>query len=131
MNILIKIAIITIVYVVSSSILKTYRPEYVFLLRFITIFVIIFYSVDYLTELIDSCLTLISSFEIESSHITLLIKIISVAILTDIISDNLKDNGEVALSNTVILLSKFIILYMTVPIFNGIIIFCLKFIDLE
>lgn len=130
MNILVKVAIITVVYVISASVLKTYRPEYVFLLRFVAILVIIFYSIDYLTEFVNSCLALLSSFEIESSHISLLVKIIGVAILSDIISDNLKDNGEVALSNTVILLSKFIILYMTIPIFNGIIVFCLKFIDL-
>ncbi len=130
MNILFKIAIVTVVYVISASVIKTYRPEYVFLLRLIAIFIIIFYSIDYLTEFISSCLVLLSSFDIESSHISLLIKIIGIAILTDIISDNLKDNGEIALSNTVILLSKFIILYMTIPIFNGIIIFCLKFIDL-
>lgn len=130
MNILFKIAIVTVVYVISASVIKTYRPEYVFLLRLVAIFIIIFYSIDYLTEFINSCLALLSSFDIESSHISLLIKIIGIAILTDIISDNLKDNGEIALSNTVILLSKFIILYMTIPVFNGIIIFCLKFIDL-
>lgn len=130
MNILFKIAIVTVVYVISASVIKTHRPEYVFLLRLVAVFIIIFYSIDYLTEFISSCLALLSSFEIDSLHISLLIKIIGVAILTDIISDNLKDNGEIALSNTVILVSKFIILYMTLPIFNGIIIFCLKFIDL-
>lgn len=130
MNILFKIAIVTVVYVISASVIKTYRPEYVFLLRLVAIFIITFYSIDYLTEFISSCLALLSLFDIESAHISLLIKIIGIAILTDIISDNLKDNNEIALSNTVILLSKFIILYMTIPIFNGIIIFCLKFIDL-
>ncbi len=130
MNILIKIGAIVIIYVVSASVLKTYRPEYVFLLRLLSIFLIIYYSIDYLTEFINSCLILISSFEIESAHISLLVKIVGIAILTDVISDNLKDIGEVALSNIVILLSKFIILYMTIPIFNGIIVFCLKFIDL-
>lgn len=130
MNILIKIAIVTVIYVISASVIKTHRPEYTFLLRLVAIIIIIFYSIDYLTEFFSSCLALLSSFEIDSLHISLLIKIIGVAILTDIISDNLKDNGEIALSNTVILVSKFIILYMTLPIFNGIIIFCLKFIDL-
>lgn len=130
MNILFKVAIITVLYVVSSSILKTYRPEYVFLLRFVTILIIIIYSINYITQFVESCLELLSLFEIDSSHISLLIKIIGIAILTDIVSDNLKDNGELALSNTVILLSKFLILYMTIPVFNGIIIFCLKFVDL-
>lgn len=130
MNIIIKIAIVAFVYIISAAVIKTYRPEYVFLLRIVTILIVVFYSVDYLTEFVASCLTLISSFDIDSAHISLLIKIIGVAILTDVISDNLKDNGEVSLSNIVILFSKFIILYMSIPILNGIIIFCLKFIDM-
>ena len=129
MNILVKILFVIIIYVIFSSILKTYRPEYVFLLRLVTIFIVIFFSIDYLTDFINSCLSLFSSFEIDSSHISLLIKVIGIAVLTDIISDNLKDNGESALSNTVTLVSKFIILYMTLPVFNGIIIFCLKLIE--
>ncbi len=130
MNILIKIAIVSFIYIIASSVIKTYRQDYVFILRLVAVFVIISYSIEYLTEFINNCLSIFSSFEIESSHINLLIKVIAVAIFADIISDNLKDNGEIALSNTVLLLSKFIILYLTLPIFNGIIIFCLKFIDL-
>ncbi len=130
MNVLMKIGIVALIYIITSSVLKSYRPEFVFLLRIVTVFIIIYFSIDYLTEFIQSSLTLISSFDIESSHISLLIKIIGIAVLADIISDNLKDTGEIALSNIVILLSKFVILYMTIPIFNGIIVFCLKFIDL-
>lgn len=129
MNILVKILFVIIIYVIFSSILKTYRPEYVFLLRLATIFIVIFFSIDYLTDFINSCLSLFSSFEIDSSHISLLIKVVGIAVLTDIISDNLNDNGESALSNAVTLVSKFIILYMTLPVFNGIIIFCLKLIE--
>lgn len=130
MNILLKIAIVTFVYIILASVLKTYKPEFVFLLRIVTSILVVLFSIDYLAEFVDASLTLLSSFEIDSLHISLLFKIIGVAILSDIISDNLKDNGETALSNIVILLSKFIILYMTFPILNGIIIFCLKFIDL-
>ena len=100
------------------------------MLRFSTIIIIVFCSVEYIIQFLNSCLALLSVFDINSSHISLLIKVVAIAILTDIVSDNLKDSGDVALSNTVILLSKFLILYMTIPIFNGIIIFCLKFVDL-
>lgn len=130
MNIIVKIAILTFTYIIFSSIIKTYRPEYIFLLRIVTVLLIILFSVEYLTEIINSYLTIFSAFNIDSSHISLLIKVVGVAILSDIISDNLKDMGENSLSNIVIIISKFIILYMTVPILNGIIIFCMKFIDL-
>ena len=130
MNILLKIVILTFVYIILSSFIKAYRPEFVFLLRFTAVIIVVFFSIEYLIDFVESSLMLLSYFKIDSLHISLFIKIVGVAILTDIVSDNLKDNGETALSNTVILISKFIILYMTLPILNGIIIFCMKFIDL-
>lgn len=130
MNIIVKIAILIFTYIIFSSILKSYRPEYIFLLRIATVLLILIFSVDYLTEFITSYFTIFSIFNIDSAHISLLIKVVGIAILSDIISDNLKDTGEQSLSNIVILVSKFIILFLTLPIFNGIIIFCMKFIDL-
>lgn len=130
MNIIVKIAVLIFTYIIFSSILKSYRPEYIFLLRIATVLLILIFSVDYLTEFITSYLTIFSIFNIDSAHISLLIKVVGIAILSDIISDNLKDTGEHSLSNIVILVSKFIILFLTLPIFNGIIIFCMKFIDL-
>lgn len=130
MNIIVKIAVLIFTYIIFSSILKSYRPEYIFLLRIATVLLILIFSVDYLTEFITSYFTIFSIFNIDSAHISLLIKVVGIAILSDIISDNLKDTGEHSLSNIVILVSKFIILFLTLPIFNGIIIFCMKFIDL-
>lgn len=130
MNIIVKIAVLIFTYIIFSSILKSYRPEYIFLLRIATVLLILIFSVDYLTEFITSYLTIFSIFNIDSAHISLLIKVVGIAILSDVISDNLKDTGEQSLSNIVILVSKFIILFLTLPILNGIIIFCMKFIDL-
>lgn len=131
MNIIVKIAVLIFTYIIFSSILKSYRPEYIFLLRIATVLLILIFSVDYLTEFITSYLTIFSIFNIDSAHISLLIKVVGIAILSDVISDNLKDTGEHSLSNIVILVSKFIILFLTLPIFNGIIIFCMKFIDYD
>lgn len=130
MNIIVKIAVLIFTYIIFSSIIKSYRPEYIFLLRIATVLLILIFSVEYLTEFITSYLTIFTIFNIDSAHISLLIKVVGIAILSDIISDNLKDTGEHSLSNIVILVSKFIILFLTLPIFNGIIIFCMKFIDL-
>ena len=130
MNIIVKIAFLVFTYIIFSSVIKSYRPEYLFLLRITTVLLIVVISVDYLADFISSYLSFFSIFNIESSHISLLIKVVGVAILSDVISDNLKDIGENSLSNIVVLVSKFIILYLTIPIFNGIIIFCMKFIDL-
>lgn len=130
MNILYKVAIIAIFFLLFSVILKNHRPEYVFLLRIVAIASIFFISIDYVVDFIESCTTLFSTFKLESSHLSLLIKIIAITLISDFISDTLSDNGESAMANVVIVLSKFIIIFYTLPVLNGIIIFCLKFIDL-
>ena len=130
MNILIKIGAISLIFILFSVILKHNRPEYVFLLRIFAVLIVFFLSSDYIASFIESFSTLFSYFEIESLHISLMIKVIGISLLTDFISDTLKDNGETAMANSVVVVSKMIILFLTIPVINGIVIFCLKLIDL-
>lgn len=129
MNILLKITILSLVFVLLSVLLKNYRPEYVFLLRIFAITAIIYFALEYVEKFINSFSSVFSSFNIDSSHISLLIKIVGISIITDLISDILIDNGEIAMANTVTIFSKFIVLYLTFPVLNGILAFCLKFIE--
>lgn len=129
MNILLKITILSLMFVLLSILLKNYRPEYVFLLRIFAITAIIYFALEYFEKFINSFSSVFSSFNIDSSHISLLVKIVGIAIITDLISDILIDNGEIAMANTVTVLSKFIVLYLTFPVLNGILAFCLKFIE--
>ena len=130
MNILYKVAIISVTFLLFSVILKNNRPEYVFLLRLATVAVVFYLCIDYISEFIESCLSLFSAFQLESLHLSLLTKIIGISLITDFVSDTLNDNGESAMANSVLIVSKFIILFYTLPVLNGIIIFCLKFMDI-
>ncbi len=130
MNILVKIAGVTIIFLLFSVILKANRPEYVFILRTFSVALIFYFTLDYILKFIESYSLLFSVFDVESSHISLLIKIIGIALISDFLSDSLKDSGETAMANTITVLSKFIILFFTMPILNGIVVFCLKFIEL-
>lgn len=129
MSILFKITVLSLVFILLSVLLKNYRPEYVFLLRVFGITIIIYYALEYIEKFINSFSSVFNDFNIDSSHISLLIKIVGIAIITDFISDILIDNGETAMANTVTIFSKFIVLYLTFPVLNGIIVFCLKFIE--
>lgn len=128
MSILFKITVLSLVFILLSVLLKNYRPEYVFLLRVFGITIIIYYALEYVEKFINSFSSAFNDFNIDSSHVSLLIKIVGIAIITDFISDILIDNGETAMANTVTIFSKFIVLYLTFPVLNGIIVFCLKFI---
>ena len=129
MSILFKITILSLVFILLSVILKNYRPEYVFLLRIFAITLIIYFALEYVEKFINSLSSVFSDFNIDSIHISLLIKIVGIAIITDFISNILIDNGEAAIANTVTIFSKFIVLYLTFPVLNGVIAFCLKLIE--
>ena len=129
MNIFLKITILSFIYILFSIILKNYRPEYVFLLRVFAIITIIYLAINYINNFINTFTSVFNSFSIESSHLSLLVKIVGISILTDFITDNLTDNGETAMANSITMFSKFIVLYLTFPVLNGIIAFCLKFIN--
>ena len=129
MNIIVKIGVISRVYIISALLLKSYRPEFVFLLRIFCLILVISLVSDYISSFISELLAIFTVFNIESVHISLLFKVVAITIISDLISDSLNDVGESSVSNIVLLISKFIVLFLTMPLINSLIIFCLKLID--
>ena len=129
MNIIVKIGVISLVYIISALLLKSYRPEFVFLLRIFCLILVISLVSDYISSFISELLAIFSVFNIESVHISLLFKVVAITIISDLISDSLNDVGESSVSNIVLLISKFIVLFLTMPLINSLIIFCLKLIE--
>ena len=126
MNIISKIALISFVFIVLSLLLKTHTPEFVFLFAFIAL--LFSFIVDYLSSFISNIITIFTSFNIESEHISLLFKVVAITIIGDLVSDSLNDNGEATIGNVVILITKFVVIFMTMPLINSLVLFCLKFI---
>ena len=126
MSILLKIVAVAFVYVCLSTILKPHRPEYIFLIRICAVVIIFLFIVEDIANFITNILSAFSAFNISSVHISLLLKVVGISIVTDFVCDSLKDSGESSLSNVVSISSKFMILYMSLPLLNGLIIFCLQ-----
>ncbi len=129
MSILFKIAAVAFVYVCLSTILKTQRPEYVFLIRICAVVIVFLFIVDDIADFITNILSAFSAFNISSAHISLLLKVVGISVVTDFVCDSLKDSGESSLSSVVSISSKFMIIYMSLPLLNGLIIFCLQLIE--
>ena len=129
MNIIVKIGVISLVYIISALLLKSYRPEFIFLLRIFCLILVISLVSYYISSFISELLAIFTVFNIESVHISLLFKVVAITIISDLISDSLNDVGESSVSNIVLLISKFIVLFLTMPLINSLIIFCLKLID--
>lgn len=129
MSILFKIAAVAFVYVCFSTILKSQRPEYVFLIRIGAVVLIFLLIVDDIAEFITNIISAFSAFNISSAHISLLLKVVGISLVTDFVCDSLKDSGENSLASVVSISAKFMILYLSLPLLNGLIIFCLQLVE--
>ncbi|MBQ3524225.1 MAG: hypothetical protein IJA43_07230 [Clostridia bacterium] len=112
-----------------SVILKSYRPEYVFLMRIFVVVLIFTLLIDDIAGFISNILSVFSVFNINIEHINLLLKVTGIAIITDFICDTLIDSGEKSLAGVVSISSKFLIIFLALPILNGLILFCIKFVE--
>ena len=129
MSIFLKIGAIALIYMFFSVILKSYRPEYVFLMRIIVVVLIFTLLIDDIAGFISNILSVFSVFNINIEHINLLLKVTGIAIITDFICDTLIDSGEKSLAGVVSISSKFLIIFLALPILNGLILFCIKFVE--
>ena len=129
MNIFLKIGFVALIYLCFSEILKSYRPEYVLLMRIFAVVLIFSLLIDDISTFISNVLSIFSVFNIKSEHIKLLLKVTGVGIVTDFIYDTLIDAGEKSLAGIVSMSSKFLIIILSLPILNGLIIFCMKFVE--
>lgn len=128
MNEIIKIAIVSFVFVLLSVILKQNRPEFVLLLRVFVVIILVSFIIDYVSEFISNILSIVTIFNIDSLHISLLFKVVGITLVTDIITDTLIDNGESSIANVITFISKLLVLFLTMPLINGLIIISLRFI---
>lgn len=129
MSIFLKIGIMVLIYLSFSVILKSYRPEYVFLMRIFVVVFIFALLIDDISGFISNILSVFSVFNIQTEHINLLLKVTGIAIITDFICDILTDSGEKSLAGVVSISSKFLIIFLSLPILNGLILFCIKFVE--
>ena len=129
MNIFLKIGFVALIYLCFSVILKSYRPEYVLLMRIFAVVLIFSLLIDDISTFISNVLSIFSVFNIKREHIKLLLKVTGVGIVTDFIYDTLIDAGEKSLAGIVSMSSKFLIIILSLPILNGLIVFCMKFVE--
>lgn len=129
MNIFFKISLIAIVFVLLSVLLKSNKPEFVFLMRIFTVVMIFSLLLDNISVFVSNIMSTFLAFNVESEHINLLLKVVGITIVTDFVCDTLIDSGEKTLSGVIGLSSKFLILYLALPIINGLVIFSLKLLE--
>lgn len=124
MSIILKISAVTLIFICCAVFIRQYRPEYVLLLRFSAIIIIVFLLLGEAERFLDDLNEIFTQFNISAQHLALLLKVGLVALLSDFIIDTLKDSGDNSLAGIVAVSSRIVIISLSIPILKGIIIIC-------
>lgn len=113
---MLKIAIISLITVFLSVIVKQKSQEFSLIINIVGGFLILNYCFDCLTELLTFYSSLGSSVNIDSSMIKLALKIIGIGFLTEFVSGVASDFGNSLIASKVIFGGKVVICIITLPV---------------
>ena len=103
---------------IITIMLKEYKKDFAIYSSLIGGAIILFYVVDYISDIVDFLDGLADS-GINSTYITLLVKITGISILTEFAVSICKDSGENAIANKVDLGGKIIVVSMSMPVISA------------
>ena len=111
-----KIIGIALVSAVLSVLLKGYRPETSLFISLITIAVLFGMISPYLRSILSSFVDISGQIGLEIRYISIIIKVIGIAYITQIGAEICRDSGENAIGTKLELCGKIIIIVMSLPI---------------
>jgi stage III sporulation protein AD len=118
---IVKIVAIAIVCALLCTVLKQYKPEYAIVVQLAASVFILLLVVSAMGDLINAVRELVNGSGIDTEYLTLLLKALGVAVLTQLAADACRDSGETALSNKVELAGKVTILLLCLPLVKAMI----------
>lgn len=122
----IKIIGIALVALIIIVLLKQYKPEYTIYISLLAGALIILLVMDKLTGIINLLQSLTNKTSINSTFLSLLIKITGIAFLSEFAVSICKDSGEAAIANKIEIGTKIIIISMSIPIITSLLEIILK-----
>ena len=122
----IKIIGIGLVALIIIILLKQYRPEFAIYISLLTGILILFLVMDKLTGIINLLQSLASKTSINSTFLSVLIKITGIAFLSEFAVSICKDSGEAAIASKIEIGTKIIIISMSIPIISSLLEIILK-----
>ncbi len=115
---IIKIIGIAFITVIFTIILKEYKKDFAIYAVIIGGSLILFYSMETISSIINFINTLSNKSNISSEFIKLLIKITSISILIEFAVSICKDCGESAIAQKLDLGGKVIVISMSIPVIS-------------
>lgn len=123
---IIKIIGIALIALIIIILIKQYRPEFAIYISLLTGVLILLLVIDQLSEIISLLQTFATKASINSTFLSLLIKITGIAFLAEFAVSVCKDAGEGAIASKIEIGSKIIIIAMSIPIISSLLEIILK-----
>lgn len=116
---IIKIVGIALIALILIVLLKQYKPEFSIYISILVGVLILFLVMDRITEIINLIKSIANKASINTTFLTLLIKITGIAFLAEFAVSICKDSGESAIASKIEFGSKIIIISMSIPIISS------------
>ncbi|MCM1285652.1 MAG: stage III sporulation AC/AD family protein [Acetobacter sp.] len=113
---MIKIFGIVIIALITIVLLKDIKKEYSILITIASVIFLFTFTANDLFEIVKELTDLTDSIENLGNYIGLMVKILGISLLAQFTSDLCRDSGENALASQTEIISKIIILVMTMPL---------------
>lgn len=115
-------AILVIVALVVSILLRQYgKKEYSILVQIATGTIIMVSVVVQISDVVTQLTELASGIGINTAYVKLLIKVLSICVITQFVCEICKDSGESALSSQIEFAGKIIVVTLMLPLLKSII----------
>lgn len=115
---IIKIIGIGFIALIAIIIVKQYRSEFAIYISIVAGILILFFSINKLTPLINLLTSISKKAGINNKFILILLKITGIALLSEFAISICKDAGESAIASKVEIGTKVIIISMSIPIIS-------------
>jgi len=123
---IIKIIGIALIAIIIIVLIKQYKPEFAIYISLLAGILILVLVMEELTGIIELLKSFANKASINSSFISLLIKITGIAFLSEFAVSICKDSGEAAIASKIEIGSKIIIISMSIPIITSLLEIILK-----
>lgn len=119
MSIIFKVIIVGIVAAFLSAIIKKTHPEFAVAISIAASFIIFYFILDSVTEVLSYIKEMMIDTNIDSGYIETILKIIAIAYLSEYTGAILEDAGETAIAKKVEMAGKVIIFIITIPVLKA------------
>lgn len=125
---IVKIIGVGFIALIIIIIMKQYKPEFSMYVSIIAGAIIIFFSMDKISGIINLLTNLSKKTGINAYYLSILLKITGIAILTEFAVSICKDSGESAIASKIDFGGKIIVISMSIPIISALLEIILKII---